>query len=461
MICKNCGKELPEGSVLCCFCAEPVEEATVIAAEDILLEQIPEETTVVETAEEIVAEPAPKKTSIWIIILAAIAGLALVAVLAGAILYSLGINPFAKNDVLVQENYTVEDDVARENKYVVVATIADRKLTNGELQIYYWETVYNFVNSNYYYLSMYGLDLAKPLDQQTCPMAEGQTWQQFFLESALSTWQRYTTLQLLGEKDNYQVDAEMQTFLDDLPNSMQTNATNYGFDSVIAWLESNCGPGVSESGYLQYVTSYYTATFYLTSRYDDLKPTAADVEAYFVENEETFTQQGVTKESGKYYDVRHILIGISGGTENAEGTVVYTDEDWENCRKEAQALLDEWAADDGTEEGFGSYAMLYSGDGGSSTNGGLYSDLTAETNFVQEFKDWYLDEQRQPGDTGLVKSTYGYHIMYFSGSSEVWFDTASEQLMADRVSNFIDAGIEETPMKVNYRKIMLGYQTIS
>lgn len=474
MICNNCGKELPEGSALCCFCgtadiaatvADPVEETleemTAETAEE-PAEEVAEE-TVEETEfdEEILLEETPKKSKVLVAVLAAVAGVALLAVLAGAILFGLGLNPFAKNELTAKENYTVEDDVARDHQDVVVAAIGDEQLTSGELQIYYWETVMNFINSNYYYLSSYGLDISQPLNEQECMMAEGQTWQQFFLETALGTWQRYTTLQLMAKNSGYELEPEMQTFLDGLPTSMQTNATNYGYDSVIAWLEDNCGPGVSEGGYLEYVTAYYEGTFYLTSRYDDLKPSDADVEAYYAENEQTFTANGVTKDGGKYYDVRHILVAIEGGTEDAEGHVTYSDEDWEACRKKAQDMLDEWLEKDGTEAGFGDYAMMYSADGGSSTNGGMYENLTTETNFVQEFKDWYLDAARKAGDTGLVKSTYGYHIMYFSGSSEIWFDTAAEELMTERVSDFIDEGMEKNPIKVNYRKIVLGDREIA
>lgn len=481
MICKNCGKELPEGSVLCCFCGTAVEElsaepvAAEMVEESVEMPEVEAAESVEETTEETVEDadancaseaeleiPEPKKKSnLWIIILAAVAGVALLAVLAGAILFGLGMNPFAKNELTAKENYTVEDDAARANADVVVATIGDKELTSGELQIYYWETVMNFINSNYYYLSAYGLDISKPLNEQPCAMAEGQTWQQFFLEGALSTWQRYTTLQLMAQENGYEMEAEMKTFLEGLPASMQTNATNYGYDTVIAWLEDNCGPGVSEAGYIEYVNAYYEGTFFLTERYDELKPSDTDVEAYFAENEQLFAEQGVTKDSGKHYDVRHILFAIEGGTEDAEGHVTYSDADWEACRKKAQDLLDQWAEEDGTEGGFGNFAMMYSADGGSSTNGGLYDNLTADTNFVQEFKDWYMDESRKPGDTGLVKTVRGYHIMYFSGSSEIWFDTASEELMAERVSDYIDEGIAKNPMKVNYRKIVLGDHKIA
>ena len=52
---------------------------------------------------------------------------------------------------------------------------------------------------------------------------------------------------------------------------------------------------------------------------------------------------------------------------------------------------------------------------------------------VAEFNDWLFDSSRKPGDTGIVKTTYGYHIMYFvSDSSPAW------QLSVDTVMRKTD-----------------------
>ena len=40
---------------------------------------------------------------------------------------------------------------------------------------------------------------------------------------------------------------------------------------------------------------------------------------------------------------------------------------------------------------------------------------------VTNFNDWCFDEARKSGDTGIVESTYGYHIMYFVGDSETTY----------------------------------------
>ena len=34
---------------------------------------------------------------------------------------------------------------------------------------------------------------------------------------------------------------------------------------------------------------------------------------------------------------------------------------------------------------------------------------------VAAFDAWCFDEARQAGDTGIVETEYGYHVMYFSG----------------------------------------------
>ncbi len=444
MICKNCEKELPEGSVLCCFCGAAVKQETV----------------------ENPVELPPNKPKWWAIVLVALAGLVLVVALVAAVLYGMGKDPIEmlkpkKNTIAAKESYTVEADDARKDKETVVATIGDHELTNGELQIYYWETVYNFLNDNYYYLSMYGLDLEKPLDEQMCPLGDNKTWQQFFLETALGTWQRYTTLQVMAEADNFQVDSEMQAFLDGLSETAEANAAAYGYASAQEWLEGDCGPGVSVEGYYNYISAYYVGTAYLATRYEQMNPTAEEVEEYFIEHETTFAASGVTKESGNYYDVRHILIEIEGGTKDENGNMVYTDEEWEACRQKAQDILDQWAAGEATEDSFAELAVKHSADGGSASNGGLYPDLTAQTNFVEEFKNWYMDENNKAGSTGLVKSVYGYHIMYQCEVRPIWFDSAQSELLADRVSDLIDEGMQEYDMKVNFKKIVIGHKELN
>ena len=40
---------------------------------------------------------------------------------------------------------------------------------------------------------------------------------------------------------------------------------------------------------------------------------------------------------------------------------------------------------------------------------------------VTNFNDWCFDESRKTGDTGIVESTYGYHVMYYVGDSDTTY----------------------------------------
>ena len=124
--------------------------------------------------------------------------------------------------------------------------------------------------------------------------------------------------------------------------------------------------------------------------------------------------QYVPKNAWVTVDVRHILIMPEGGSK-VEGSslITYSAEEWEACQVKAQLLLDEFLAGDKKEETFGEMANLHSEDqGGKVTNGGLYEDVYSGQ-MVKAFDAWIFDESRKPGDTGLVKTEYGYHIMYF------------------------------------------------
>ena len=116
-------------------------------------------------------------------------------------------------------------------------------------------------------------------------------------------------------------------------------------------------------------------------------------------------------------NVRHILVAFEGGTTNSTtGTTTYSQAEKDTAKKAAEALLEQWKKGDATEESFGELANKESDDG-DGTTGGLYENVYPGQ-MVTNFNDWCFDEVRKPGDTGIVESTYGYHVMYYVGDSE-------------------------------------------
>lgn len=108
-------------------------------------------------------------------------------------------------------------------------------------------------------------------------------------------------------------------------------------------------------------------------------------------------------------NVRHILISFDGD-HNEDGTP--TEEQIATATEKAQSILDNWKEGEATEESFGTLANENSSDTGSNTTGGLYENVYPGM-MVDEFNDWCFDESRKPGDTGLVQTQYGVHVMYF------------------------------------------------
>lgn len=358
---------------------------------------------------------------------------------------------------LNRESYSVSDgDAALAEK--VVAKVGDIELTNADLQAYYWYSVYNFVTQYdsylYYYgmdLTSIGLDVTQPLDQQSY-MDGSMTWQRFFLEAALTDWHKYAAISEKAKQDGYEMSQEMSQNLEDMLAKAQDAWQTEGYTSLEDMVTTELGPLSSYAGYVNYVTTYHYAMDYFETQYAALEPTDAEIEAYFTEHA---SELDFTKDS-KSHNVRHILIEPQGGTTDEVGNVYHTEEEWETCRAEAQAILDSWQSTDGTEEGFALIAKNQSADTGSSTNGGMYEELTEETNFVTEFKEWYLDESRQAGDTGLVKSDYGYHIMYYSGSQSIWQEKCKALAWQVKSDEFVKACMELWPLTLFDENIAIG-----
>ncbi len=117
-------------------------------------------------------------------------------------------------------------------------------------------------------------------------------------------------------------------------------------------------------------------------------------------------------------NVRHILVQFEGGTTNSStGETTYSDAEKNAAKDAAQKLLDQWKAGDKTEDSFAELAEKETDDSGSKSTGGLYEDVYPGQ-MVAPFEEWLYDADRKVGDTGLVESDYGYHVMFYVGESE-------------------------------------------
>jgi len=463
MNCKFCNAELEEGVTLCPECGKDN------AASE-------EKSAPVEKKEPTVITMT--KSQLWQLIVGITAAVALLA--ARAVVLIGGINfDWAKQgkketqDTTVSDSgnkkedeeafvpfdngvsYTVSDEDALKAASDVVATMGGKTLTNGALRLYYYMQVNNFLNDNYNYLSSMGLDYTKPLDQQKCYYDETLTWQQYFVNLAIETWKNYQSIGLLAEASGYKPDAELQKQLDSLKENIEAEIKLEGFESGEEWIQELVGTGCTFADFLEYSKLYY-----IGADYTNIKPTAAQVEAYFAEHEKEFAENNITKESGPMVDVRHILVCPKGGTTDANNVTTYSEEEWAACLKEAENVLAQWKAGKATEETFAQLANELSEDGGSNTSGGLYTGITAETNFVKPFLDWSMDKGRKVGDTGIVKTDYGYHIMYFSKTQQLWAYYAEVSFISENTTATVEKAKKEYPTEITLDNVKLAALTL-
>ena len=352
------------------------------------------------------------------------------------------------------KSYTVSADEAAGVVNNVAATLGENKLTNGELQVFYQTSMINFYSQYGMYLSYMGVDFSQPLDEQVFDANTNQTWQEYLLEMALYSWLLYTAIGEQAKAEDFQLDAEGLEYIAGLDKTIEEMAAAYGNASAEEFMQTQLGPTATVEGMRKYMELEYYYICYYEYLLEKLAPTTEQLEQYFTENEETLSASGVTKESGDVVDVRHVLIMPETSGTDEEGNAISTEEDWENCRQKAQALLDEWRSGEATEETFHKLAQDNSADSNASS-GGLYTGVTSGY-MVQEFNDWIFDESREYGNTDLVKTEFGYHIMYFVKREPQWVAQSRDGFLSNAINEAITTVMEQYPMEVDYDAIALS-----
>ncbi len=509
MICKQCGAACEDGAVTCPTCGAPLEpvgpsssgqeagETTSVAPKE--TNGAAGEAAVEERVEHPPIEETPaRKGPLWLLIALGLVAVAAVAVLVVSL--TKGSKEEASSPAATEQSalatpaqngapvgsgessgtgetptgeepgteeayttYTVPNEqIDAQMAAAIAATCGEHELSNTELSYYYWNQFYGWVSSYGDYLS-YFLDPSKPLAAQVCMGdEEGRSWEDYLLDAALETFHQTSALADAAEEAGYQLDQENQDYLAEIPESLARNAEQMELDGAGAFLQRIYGPYAEVESYTRFVRDSLITYGYLNELFDSIEYGPEDVDAWFDAHQEDYAAQSLSKDEPNMVNVRHILIkpATSGEGEAKEdgtaGDPVSTDQDWVEAKQKAEALLKEWQEGEATE---GSFALLASDnteDPGSESTGGLYEGVYPGE-MVAAFNDWCFDESRQPGDTGIVETEYGYHIMYFSGTQDHahWYEVAESDYLMDRQQQMLDEIAAKMPLETHYDKLVL------
>ena len=273
------------------------------------------------------------------------------------------------NNVTCKGTYSVSDEQIIAARDAVVAEIGSSKhLTNSELQIYYWLEVAAHRISD----DPNQPDYSQSLDTQSCPIDNSvNSWQQYFLNKALSAWHAQQALVLMSQEigvpitdpeykpdlekrteyltgmpanqylygwsDSYQPNRLHQAYLDAIPEMLNTLAADNGFGDNDAQAKAIAGAGADGRDLLSYTAAANLAYMYFTEMGYRFEPTAEEIEAYYQEQLSADGEMG-----GHTVDIRHILLLPEHAEIAPDGTVSASEDDWARCLTRANSLVDTW-----------------------------------------------------------------------------------------------------------------------
>lgn len=275
--------------------------------------------------------------------------------------------------------------------------------TAADVSFYYYSARSNIFNTG-----TQSLDPGGSMRKQE--YSEGQTWFELIADSAIQSMTGTVMAAQAGKDAGLDLTEDYQRQVNETLASLDNYAASAGY-SASQYLKGVYGSLMTRDAYernLRIVTlaAVYGDSISAVSNYSDAELTAK------------------RDADPKKYDavaVRHILV---------------------DDEETAKDILAQWEAGEKTEDSFAALVKDNSTDPGSVDNGGLYTDVF-EGQMVTEFNDWCFDDARRPGDTGIVQTMHGYHVMYFVSRalSSTWRETAAAAIASDRLAA-LSEGVE-------------------
>ena len=311
-------------------------------------------------------------------------------------------------------------------------TVGGTKVSAAELNHYYIDSVNSFLENAGDYISLFGLDTTKALDEQYYSEADQLTWSDYFLDQATASAQNMYAVYNAAKAEGYKLSAEGQATVDSTISNMSAYAVLYGYTSTDAYIEAVYGKGCNEDTFRHYAEVQMTAQEYATAKNDSLVYDEAALKAEDDANPaaySAFTYNYYYMANTKFYE---------GGTTNEDGTTTYSDEEMEAGRAACEAAANTLASATTTQELDAAIAALEinaEATSAKSTRRDNYQYANVDT----AIKEWVTSPDRKAGDIEVIpyeytthnhedgeectgehdeKSVAGYYVVLFESSDE-------------------------------------------
>ena len=311
-------------------------------------------------------------------------------------------------------------------------SVGSKNYTAADVSYRYANQYYTFANQYGSYASLFGLDTSngiRGLEKQECPMLEGGTWKDYFLDAAKNDMIHATVLGQYAADNGITLDADDKAQIDASFEGLEEQATSYGYASGDNMLAANYGNGVNQ----KLVRKAYEESLLASKAGQALLDSFTYTDEQIEEKYQSYAGEH------DYFDYAYSYISAERvETTDADGNTSsdVTDETVAAAAEKASAIADTYKKAAGD-----SPAVRLINAAASEDESG--SQQTHVQGSSVPAADWMLDASRKSGDVTVYPDASGCYVVVFLSRDDNHYKTANVRHIlvkaeADADGNYTD-----------------------
>ena len=293
---------------------------------------------------------------------------------------------------------------------------------------YYYDAINSFYQNYGSYISYFMSDPSKPIDQQVYNEETGETWADYFMQSASESAKYDYAVYDAAVADGYKLSAEGEQQIQDGMKTLEESVKSNGYKSLNDYFKKAYSQGSGKDSYLAYQRLRQTVSEY----------------AKKIDDERTYSDEAIQAKDdenpGKYSNVTYRAYYLSSANYMPEHEHSDDEEDEEaqaedeaahaEAFKKAKADADKMAtASKGDEEKYIEMTRELATEGAKATYENRDATLNSNVSYEDAhslFVDWLFDAARKAGDVTVVEDgDSGAYVLYYLSTDDNNYNTVN------------------------------------